>query len=284
VPPSSPARVADPELPDPGWHRDAVARIHRWLRAGDAYQINLTGFASARTTRDPWTVFRAERDRNPVPFAAYLRAETYTLTSHSPELLLRQRGRAVETAPIKGTAPTGDEAALLASAKDRAEHVMIVDLARNDLGRSCTYGSVHVRPLLQPLPVRGISHLVSRVHGTLRPGADAALWTDLFPGGSITGAPKRRAMEIITELERGRRGPYTGAVGYVDATGAADWNIAIRTAVWQNDSVHFGTGGGIVIDSDPDREYEEMRWKAASFLDSLAQPHPLAHAPAGARP
>lgn len=282
VPTSTPATTGPPRLPDPAWHRRSVDRIHRYLRAGDAYQINLTGFASAPTTRDPWAVFTAERERNPVPFAAYLHTGSYTLTSHSPERLLRQRGRAVETAPIKGTAPADAGAALLASDKDRAEHVMIVDLARHDLGRSCTFGSVHVDPLFQPLALRGLTHLVSRVHGTLRPGAEAALWEDLFPGGSITGAPKRRAMEIITELERSRRGPYTGAIGTIDATGAADWNIAIRTAVWQNDAVHFGTGGGIVLDSDPDREYEELRWKAASFLGSLTRPDPLAHAPAGA--
>ena len=281
--PAGGSTLGAPSTPDAGWHRRAVAEIHRFLRQGDAYQINLTGFTSARTDRHPWPVFLGERRRNPVPFAAYLNCGELTLTSHSPERLLRQVGRHVETAPIKGTAPAavGDAARLLASPKDRAEHVMIVDLARNDLGRSCEFGSVRVRGMMEELRLRGLVHLVSRVRGRLRPGAEAQLWEDIFPGGSITGAPKRRAMEIISSIEQTGRGPYTGTIGYCDATGVGDWNIAIRTAVWQDGAVHFGTGGGVVIDSDPAAEYAEAQLKAASFLESLATPTPLLRAGAG---
>jgi anthranilate/para-aminobenzoate synthase component I len=146
---------------------------------------------------------------------------------------------------------------------------MIVDLCRNDLGRCARTGSVEVDGLLEPLEVRGIDHLVSRIRAEVRPGGRGGILDALFPGGSVTGAPKRRAMEIITELELGARGPYTGSIGYVTPDGDADFSIAIRTAIWQDDHVHFGCGGGIVIDSDPATEYAEARLKAASFFDSL---------------
>lgn len=270
--------VAGPsELPDPGWHRGAVARIREQLRAGDAYQVNLTSFARRRAGVHPWEAFAHQAAQNPVPFAAYLHTGEAVLSSHSPELLLALDGDRVATAPIKGTAAQspGDFARLAASAKDRAEHVMIVDLCRNDLGRSCRFGSVRVDSLMEELRLQGLVHLVSRVSGTVRPGEGGALLGDLFPGGSVTGAPKRRAMEITTAVERGPRGPYCGAFGWHGAR-SARWNIAIRTAVWQHGTVHFGCGGGIVLDSDPDHEYAELVLKARSFLASLEALEPAA--------
>jgi para-aminobenzoate synthetase component 1 len=251
------------------WHRDAVGTIREHLLRGDVYQINLTGFARARTSVDPFEGFRREARRNPTAFGAYVRLDDATITSHSPELLLRRRGDRVSTGPIKGTAPAGSDALLRASEKDRAEHVMIVDLCRNDLGRIARPGSVRVDPLMAPLHARGLVHLVSEVHARLVPERRHELLGAVFPGGSITGAPKRRACQVISELETAARGPYTGAIGAVSPDGDTDWNIAIRTAVWQDGAVHFGTGGGIVLDSDPDREYEEARLKARSFFASL---------------
>ena len=251
------------------WHRDAVRSVREHLLRGDVYQINLTGFARARTSIDPFEGFRREARCNPTALGAYLCLDDAAITSHSPELLLRRRGDRVSTGPIKGTAPAGSDALLRASEKDRAEHVMIVDLCRNDLGRIARPGSVRVEPLMAPLHARGLVHLVSEVHARLVPARRHELLGALFPGGSITGAPKRRACQVISELETAARGPYTGAIGAVSPNGDTDWSIAIRTAVWQDGAVHFGTGGGIVLDSDPDREYEEARLKARSFFASL---------------
>jgi para-aminobenzoate synthetase component 1 len=271
LPHAATARRAEITPPDPRWHRGAVEKIRRHLRAGDVYQVNLTAFTTARTTVDPWPMFAAEARRNPVDFAGFLRTENAAVVTHSPERLLRVQSDRAETAPIKGTIgrARGDLRRLLASEKDRAEHVMIVDLCRNDLGRVCEYGSVRARRLMRPLRLHGLVHLVTRIEGRLRPASRSAAMSSLFPGGSITGAPKRRAMEIITTVERSRRGPYTGSLGFVDRLGHADWNIAIRTAIWQNEQVAFGSGGGIVLDSDPDLEYAEARLKAASFFETL---------------
>lgn len=258
-----------PVFLDRAWHGAAVETIREHLRRGDVYQINLTGMVTARTALHPFEGFRREVATNPTEFAAYLRLDDGAITSHSPELLLRVRGDTLETAPIKGTAPTGHEDALRASAKDRAEHVMIVDLCRNDLGRVATTGSVGVDPLMTSLSLRGLTHLVSHVHATRDPARRHDVLGALFPGGSITGAPKRRALEIIRSLEPERRGPYTGTIGGMAPDGRQDWSIAIRTAVWQDGAVHFGCGGGIVLDSDADREYEEARLKARSFFASL---------------
>jgi para-aminobenzoate synthetase component I len=259
------------EFLDPDWHRGAVERIHEYLVQGDCYQVNLTGFASSDCDIDPFLAYQQESRDNPVAFSAFLRSDSAVVSCHSPELLLRLRGTTAETAPIKGTWPAGVTAAneLRASPKDLAEHVMIVDLCRNDLGRNAEYGSVRVEDLARPLHLRGLVHLVSRIRAEISDPCRSALLADLFPAGSITGAPKRRTMEIIAEIEREARGPYTGSFGYVDIFGNADWNIAIRTAVWQTQRVHFGCGGGIVLDSEAEREYEEARLKAASFFASL---------------
>lgn len=265
------AGTLDPRSFDRQWHRNAVSRIHDYLRAGDSYQVNLTGFVSARCGLDPYAVFRREAARNPVPFSAFLRTRSAALSCHSPELLLRLRGATAETAPIKGTLAEGpqDDSRLRASAKDMAEHVMIVDLCRNDLGRHARPGSVRVVDFATTLRLRGIVHLMSRIQAQVDPAHRAAVLSSLFPAGSITGAPKRRTLDIIAEVEPEERGPYTGSFGYAGLDGSADWNIAIRTGVWQDQWVHFGCGGGIVLDSEADREFEEAQWKASSFLDSL---------------
>jgi para-aminobenzoate synthetase component 1 len=260
-----------PKLPDPDWHRAAVDSIQSYLRAGEAYQVNLTGFASAATETDPFEHFLKHAAENPVAFGSYLHVDGRSITSHSPERLLRITGRRAETAPIKGSIARspGSGNRLRTSEKDRAEHLMIVDLCRNDLSRRAVTGSVRVDGLMEPLGVLGIDHLVSRISAEVRAGGRGGLLDSLFPGGSVTGAPKRRAMEIVTELERSARGPYTGSIGYITPAGDADFSIAIRTAVWHDEMVHFGCGGGIVIDSDPATEYAEARLKAASFFESL---------------
>lgn len=271
APPAATRGSSDPVFPDPDWHAGSVARIHEHLRAGETYQVNLTGFASARTGMDPFEHFLKHGAENPVAFAAYLHVDGHTVTSHSPERLLRLAGRRAETAPIKGSiarAP-GSDSRLRTSEKDRAEHLMIVDLCRNDLARRAVTGSVRVDGLMESLGVRGIDHLVSRISAEVREGGRGGLLDALFPGGSVTGAPKLRAMEIISELELSARGPYTGSIGYITPDGDADFSIAIRTAVWHEDKVHFGCGGGIVIDSDAATEYAEARLKAESFFASL---------------
>ncbi len=258
---------------DQDWHSDAILRIREALVAGETYQVNLTGFASAETTVRPFEHFLKHSAENPVAFAAFLRTEGISISCHSPERLLRIDGDRAQTAPVKGTIARSDDskARLVASAKDRAEHLMIVDLGRNDLGRRARPGSVEVTSLMETLEVRGIDHLVSRIEARVRPGAGGGLLDSMFPGGSITGAPKRRSMEIISAVERSGRGPYTGSIGYITPEGDMDFNIAIRTAVWQDDEVHFGCGGGIVIDSERGEEFSEARLKTRSFFDSLTR-------------
>ncbi|RKZ16262.1 aminodeoxychorismate synthase, component I [bacterium] len=272
---SRPARPHDGahklRLPDPDWHGQAVRRIQEHLRAGETYQVNLTGFASAESVADPFEHFLRHSSQNPVAFASFLRIDGRSISSHSPERLLRIRGNQADTAPVKGTLPfTSDSATRLReSEKNRAEHLMIVDLCRNDLGRRAVSSSVRVAGLMEALQVRGIDHMVSRIQAEVRPHARGALLDSMFPGGSITGAPKQRTMQIIREVELSGRGPYTGSIGYFTGRGDMDFNIAIRTAVWQDDQVHFGCGGGIVIDSDAGEELAEARLKARSFFESF---------------
>lgn len=264
--PSGPVRFFDRE-----WHASAVAAIQAQLRAGESYQVNLTGFASAETGADPFEHFLNHSRQDPVAFASFLTVKGRSISSHSPERLLRIRGDRADTAPIKGTtaAGQGSRGRLRASEKDRAEHLMIVDLCRNDLGRRACDGSVEVAALMEALRVRNIDHLVSRIECRVRPGARGALLDSMFPGGSITGAPKRRSMEIIRDVELSGRGPYTGSIGFLTTGGDLDFSIAIRTAVWESGRVDFGCGGGIVIDSEPGPEFDEARLKARSFFDSL---------------
>jgi para-aminobenzoate synthetase component I len=260
---------------------DAVARVRDYIVAGDIFQANLSQRFQAPLAEPPFELYRRLRARNPAAFAAYLDYGDLQVLSASPERFLRldENGRHVETRPIKGTRPRGlgpmhDAAlgrALAESDKDRAENVMIVDLLRNDLSRVCRPGTVRVPELfaLEHLPT--VHHLVSTVVGDLDPDADAFdLLRAAFPGGSITGAPKVRAMEIIAELEPSQRGVYCGSIGYVSATGAMDTSIVIRTYLALRGRVYFQAGGGIVADSDPELEYRETLDKARALIGALA--------------
>jgi para-aminobenzoate synthetase component 1 len=261
---------------------DAVARVRDYIFAGDIFQSNLSQRFEAPLTESPWAFYGRLRTRNAAPFAAFLDFPNAVVLSASPERFLRiDVGGHVETRPIKGTRPRGvgpehDGAlglALSESDKDRAENLMIVDLMRNDLSRVCAPGTVHVPELFALERYATVHHLVSTVVGELAPGRDALdLLRAAFPGGSITGAPKLRAMEIIAELEPSERGVYCGAIGYWSVTGALDSSIAIRTAVAIADRVYFSAGGGIVADSDPEQEYRETLDKARGLIDALARP------------
>jgi para-aminobenzoate synthetase component 1 len=262
----------------------AFARIQSYIRDGDCYQVNLAQRFAARATGDAWSVYRGLRRLNPAPFAAYLSTPFAKVMSSSPERFLSLRDGLAQTKPIKGTRPRGSSPeadsvlarALAESAKDRAENLMIVDLLRNDLGRVCRPGSVRVPELFAVESYAAVHHLVSTVTGELDAGEDAtSLLRACFPGGSITGAPKIRAMEIIEALEPQRRGVYCGAIGYLGFDGAMDTNIAIRTLVHAGSTVRFWAGGGIVHDSDIDQEYQETFDKAAPLL-RLLQGEPLA--------
>ena len=265
----------------------AVERVREYIYAGDIFQANLSQRFEARLTEPAWTLYRRLRKSNPAPFAAFLDVGNVVVLSASPERFLRvdAAGR-VETRPIKGTRPRGvgpehDAAlgqALAESPKDRAENLMIVDLMRNDLSRVCAPGSVRVAELFALEQYATVHHLVSTVVGQLAPGADALdLLRAAFPGGSITGAPKLRAMEIIAELEPSRRGVYCGSIGYWSVTGELDTSIAIRTAVARNGRVYFNAGGGVVADSDPADEYQETLDKARGLIDALAVPDDSRH-------
>jgi para-aminobenzoate synthetase component I len=260
---------------------DAVAKVREYIVAGDIFQANLSQRFQAPLREPPFELYRRLRRRNPAPFAAYLGFEDVTVLSASPERFLRlDHDRQVETRPIKGTRPRGlvpmhDAAlgrALAESEKDRAENVMIVDLLRNDLSRVCRPGTVRVPELFALEQHPTVHHLVSTVVGELEPPADAVeLVRAAFPGGSITGAPKVRAMEIIAELEPTRRGVYCGSIGYISASGAMDTSIVIRTFVAAGGELYFQAGGGIVADSDPELEYRETLDKVAGLLGVLAE-------------
>jgi para-aminobenzoate synthetase component I len=260
---------------------DAVSRVREYIFAGDIFQANLSQRFEVTSDESAWSFYTRLRQRNAAPFGAFLDFPEVIIVSASPERFLRvDANRRVETRPIKGTRPRGlgpehDAAlgqALSESAKDRAENLMIVDLMRNDLSRVCAPSSVHVSELFSLEHYATVHHLVSTVVGELRPGTDAIdLLRAAFPGGSITGAPKLRAMEIIAELEPSRRGVYCGSIGYWSVTGDLDTNIAIRTAVVQDRRVYFSAGGGIVADSDPEQEYLETLDKARAMIDVLSE-------------
>jgi para-aminobenzoate synthetase component 1 len=258
----------------------AFHRIKHYIREGDCYQVNFAQRFESAVEGSPWACYRALRRDNPAPFSAYLNTPDCQVLSSSPERFLQVREQQVKTRPIKGTRPRGssrrtdlqlaDE--LQQSAKDRAENVMIVDLMRNDLGRVCRAGSIRVPELFALESFTSVHHLVSTVTGSLAAGNDALhLLRACFPGGSITGAPKLRAMEIIEELEPHRRGVYCGSIGYLGFDGAMDSSIAIRTMVHSNGSLRIWAGGGIVADSDLQAEYRETYYKIAAMLDLLDQ-------------
>jgi para-aminobenzoate synthetase component 1 len=260
-------------------HAAAVQRILEYIAAGDVYQVNLAQRFSGRGRIDPVAVFATMQRLNAVPFGAYLAAGDFTLLSNSPECFLALHGDEVSTAPIKGTRPRGSDPAtdaalgreLRGDAKERAEHVMIVDLERNDLGRVCQFGSVRVESLAELRLYPRVQHLVSTVRGRRRAGVGLAdLLRATFPGGSITGAPKIRAMEIIDEIECHSRGFYTGALGCVHSLEEAVFSLTIRTATASADRIDFWAGGGIVADSQPEREYQESLLKAMPFLSAVS--------------
>ncbi len=258
----------------------AVRQALEYIRAGDIYQVNLSQRFEADCPEDPFDVYLRLRALSPAPFAAFLRFPECAVPSSSPERFLRYtpRDRRIETRPIKGTRPRGatpgeDDALrreLLASEKDRAENVMIIDLERNDLGRVAEIGSVQVTGLFEAETYATVHHLVSTVEARLAEGRDAVdLLRATFPGGSITGAPKIRSMEIIDELEPVARGVYTGSIGYIRHNGEMDLNIAIRTMVIKDGRAYFSVGGGIVADSDPAAEYQETLDKGAAMARAL---------------
>ncbi len=261
---------------------DAVARVREYILAGDIFQANLSQRFQCEWRGQPYELYRSLRRRNPAPFGAYLGFEELEVLSASPERFLRldEDGHHIETRPIKGTRPRGlgpmhDAAlgrALAESRKDRAENVMIVDLLRNDLSRVCRPGTVRVPELFALEHHPTVHHLVSTVVGEIEPGTGAVeLVRAAFPGGSITGAPKVRAMEIIAELEPTQRGVYCGSIGYVSATGAMDTSIVIRTYLALDGQVYFQAGGGIVADSDPELEYAETLDKARGLIETLVE-------------
>ena len=263
-----------------GYYAQAFERIKRYIAEGDCYQVNLAQRFSAPATGDPWHAYQALRVLNPAPFAAYLSTPYGQVLSSSPERFLKVECGRVETKPIKGTRrraghPRLDAElaeALRYSEKDRAENVMIVDLLRNDLSKNCRLGSVKVPRLFEVESFATVHHLVSTVTGELKDDRDAIdLLRGCFPGGSITGAPKLRAMQIIEELEPHRRGVYCGAIGYIGFDGDMDVNIAIRTLVLSRGEARFWAGGGIIADSNLEDEYQETFDKASAMLSLLQQ-------------
>jgi para-aminobenzoate synthetase component I len=265
------------------FNRDGYAaafnRIKDHIRRGDCYQVNLTQRFEARVQGDPWHAYLKLRGLNPAPFSAFLATSDSSVLCSSPERFLRVRGRSVESKPIKGTRRRSSDperdaalaAELRASEKDRAENVMIVDLLRNDLGKSCAPGSVHVSKLFDVESFANVHHLVSTIEGRLADGKHPLdLVRGAFPGGSITGAPKLRAMQIIEALEPQRRSVYCGAIGYVGYDGGMDLNIAIRTLVQHGDRVYAWAGGGVVADSEVESEYQESLTKAEAMLTVLS--------------
>jgi len=255
-----------------------VERAREYIAAGDIFQVNLSQRFRLPRRGDPWEVYKCLKRINPAPMAAYLNCGDLQVVSASPERFLKVTDGMVETRPIKGTRPRGRSPeedrlmreALWNSGKDRAELVMIVDLERNDLGRVCVPGSVTVPELYRIEEYPTVFHLVSTVTGRLEEGRGLVdLLKASFPGGSITGAPKIRAMEIIEELEPVRRGLYCGSIGYLSFNGDADLNIVIRTLVFSGDNIYLQVGGGITIDSDPAAEYTETLDKARALVRAL---------------
>ncbi|MBK1855461.1 aminodeoxychorismate synthase component I [Verrucomicrobiaceae bacterium 5K15] len=264
-------------------YEDGVRRIHEYIAAGDIYQVNLTQRFSAPLSHAEGSLFplyEQLRQRTPSPLAIWMKLAEREVLSSSPETFLRMSGRQIETRPIKGTRPryadperdAASASELLASEKEKAELIMITDLERNDLGQVCEFGSVRVADMLALEKLEQVYHLVSTVTGTLREEIDHLdALAACFPGGSITGAPKKRSMEIIEELEPVPRGLYTGAIGYLGFNGESQFNIPIRTLVRENETLHYHVGAGIVADSDPAAEYQETLDKAKGIRLAIEQ-------------
>lgn len=271
-----PAEIAEDE---PERFIEGVGRVLDYLRAGDVFQVNLSrGWRAAfDAPLDPAALYARLRQANPAPFAGLFAGEGWAVASSSPERLVSVHGREVQTRPIAGTRPRfpGDDDAerireLVGHPKERAEHVMLIDLERNDLGRVCTPGSVEVDELMTVESYAHVHHIVSNVRGRLRADATPGeVIAAVFPGGTITGCPKVRCMQIIAELEQVPRGAYTGAIGWLGRNGDMDLNILIRSAEVSGNAAVFRTGAGIVVDSVPERELDETRAKARGLLRAL---------------
>lgn len=286
VPPAPAWRLGDAQTPDVAWrsnftqegYQRAVERVREYIRAGDTYQVNLSQRLEVEPRLPALELYEALSSLNPVHFASYLEVDGFEVVSASPERLVRvEDGRAI-TRPIAGTRRKGtpEENArfvheLRTNEKERAEHAMLVDLERNDLGRVCAYGSVQVAKLMEIIEYAHVIHIESEVVGRLAPGVEPLdVVAAVFPGGTITGVPKIRTMQIITELEPHARGLYTGSLGYIGFTGELDLNIVIRTMVLKNGRAWVQVGAGIVHDSEPRREYQETLHKARSQLLALS--------------
>jgi len=293
APPDAAGRVhpvMDTDMPVSGF-LEAVQRAKEYILAGDIFQVVLSRrFSMGLDGVDGLDIYRALRTVNPSPYMFFLDFDGVKIIGSSPELLVRLEHGVVETRPLAGTRPRGAteaddltmEAQLLADEKERAEHVMLVDLGRNDLGRVCEYGSVRVTELMAVERFSHVMHIVSDVQGRLRAGLDAVdVLRACFPAGTVTGAPKVRAMEIIDELEPVARGPYAGAVGYLGFSGTMDTAITIRTIVVAGDRAYVQAGAGVVADSVPEREYVETVNKAKALVRAIER---VARAGAGSRP
>lgn len=271
---TAPGPRFEPEMAR-AYFEQLVARAQEYIAAGDIYQVNLAHRFSAAWAGNAFSFYEALRHYSPAPYGAFLDLDGRQVLSSSPECFLKMSGRAIRTRPIKGTRPRRSDSnadalsayELRSSAKETAELVMITDLERNDLGTVCEYGSVSVKELLKLESFEQVFHLVSTVEGRLRDDIEQVdALRHCFPGGSITGAPKKRAREIIAELEPRPRGLYTGAMGWFGFNGESQFNIAIRTVVIENGQAHFHVGAGIVADSIPEKEWQETLHKAAGIL------------------
>lgn len=259
---------------------DNVRKVKDYIREGDVYQANISRRMEMEFDGDPFGLYERLFEINPSPFSSFLRLDGFSLVGCSPERLVKIEGDAISTRPIAGTRPRGSDTEkdlrlseeLLLNEKERAEHLMLVDLERNDLGRVCRAGTVEVDELMVLESYSHVWHIVSNVKGRLREGVGLGeILSACFPGGTITGCPKVRCMEIIDELEPTRRGPYTGSLGYIGFDGRMDLNIIIRTIVVKGGKAYIQTGAGIVADSDPGMEFQETEKKAEAMVEALFQ-------------
>lgn len=275
--------IASGSEPESNFTKDSfctsVDRIKEYIASGDVYQLVLSQCLSGHTGADPFAIYRALRMLNPSPYLFYLDFDETKLIGSSPEALVTLSGREATVRPIAGTRPRGETAdddhrlaaELLTDEKERAEHVMLVDLGRNDLGRCSEIGSVKVSEFMEIERFSHVMHMTSTVKGTLRKDLNQFdLFRAAFPAGTVTGAPKIRAMQLIEDLENQKRGPYAGAVGYFSISGDMDWCIAIRTIVMKGSSYHIQAGAGVVADSVPEREFDETRHKLAALRRAIA--------------
>ncbi len=257
---------------------DMIEKAKEYIRIGDVYEVNLSHRIEIESENEPWQIYRNMNSVNPTPFAAYLQFGNLKVMSASPERFLRLKDSKLESRPIKGTRKRGESSQedenfkndLISSEKEKAENLMIVDLVRNDFGRVCKFGTVEVKELMAIEAYSGVFQMVSTIEGKV--DEDKNIFDCIkacFPGGSMTGAPKIRAMEIIEELETIRRGLYSGSLGYLSFSGEADLNIIIRTMIATGGKLYLQVGGAIVADSEPEKEYEETWQKAGPILDSL---------------